>query len=135
MNDKIYLLILGCVALETLIMLIITIYNLIRILFQKSKRVYGILVGVLFLIEYFIMQAFLLISKENDLTDAIGFNNKTVELILLQAAMTVVVLALTQNVRRWEKKTLTKTSLKEGLDSLPVGLLFPEDLLRIKRIF
>ncbi|MCR5204566.1 MAG: hypothetical protein K6E47_05890 [Lachnospiraceae bacterium] len=124
MNDKIYLLILGCVALETLIMLIITIYNLIRILFQKSKRVYGILVGVLFLIEYFIIQAFLLMSKEGNLTDAIGFNNKTVELILLQAAMTVVVLALTQNVRRWEKKTLAKASLKEGLDSLPVGLLF-----------
>ena len=76
------------------------------------------------LIEYLIFQVFLYIIAEFKDSKEVGFDNKTVELILLQSAVTIVVLAMTQTVRRWEKRSVTKASLKEGLDSLPVGLLF-----------
>ncbi|MBR5178436.1 MAG: hypothetical protein IKW90_06520 [Lachnospiraceae bacterium] len=123
-DHKIFALILGTTALETLIILIIAIYNLIRICFQKSKRAYTMLFSVLVLIEYLIFQVFLYIIAEFKDSKEVGFDNKTVELILLQSAVTIVVLAMTQTVRRWEKRSVTKASLKEGLDSLPVGLLF-----------
>ena len=123
-DHKIFALILGSVNLETLIILIIAIYNLIRICFQRSKKVYIVLFSVLVLIEYLILQIFIYLIVEYKDTKDIGLDNKTVELILLQSAVTIVVLALSQTVRRWEKRSVTKASLKEGLDSLPVGLLF-----------
>ena len=123
-NQKIFAMILGSVALETLIFLVIAIYNLIRTCFQKTKRAYNILFGVLVLIEYIILQVLIILIKDIKTVVDIGFDNKTVALILLQSTITVIVLAITQTIRRWEKKTVNKASLKEGLDSLPVGLLF-----------
>lgn len=123
-NQKIFAMILGSVALETLIFLIIAIYNLIRICFQKSKRAYSILFSVLVLIEYLILQILVILIRDIKIAVDIGFDNKTVALILLQSVITIVVLSITQTVRRWEKRTVNKASLKEGLDSLPVGLLF-----------
>ena len=123
-NQKIFAMILGSVALETLIFLVISIYNLIRTCFQKTKRAYSILFGVLVLIEYIILQVLIILIKDIKTVVDIGFDNKTVALILLQSTITVIVLAITQTIRRWEKKTVNKASLKEGLDSLPVGLLF-----------
>ena len=124
MKEKLFSAILGTVSLETLIILIITIYNLIRTLFQKSKRAYSILIGVLLLIEYIILQVLYYLIGNFKATFDIGFDNKTVILILLQAAVTIIVLSMMQTIKRWEKKSVTKASLKEGLDVLPVGLLF-----------
>ena len=123
-NQKIFAMILGSVALETLIFLVIAIYNLIRTCFQKTKKAYSILFGALVLIEYIILQVLIILIKDIKTVVDIGFDNKTVALILLQSTITVIVLAITQTIRRWEKKTVNKASLKEGLDSLPVGLLF-----------
>ena len=124
MNEKIYVLILGSMCVETFVMLIIAVFNLIRTLLQKTKRAYGILEGILFIIEYVILQIFFELLDDYGVSVAVGFENSTIVLILLQAAVTAVVLIITQTVYRWERKTLSKAALKNGLDNLPEGLLF-----------
>ena len=124
MREKIYLVIFGAIALEANLVLIAVFYNLMRTLFHKTKRQYSLLIGALFIIEYCILQLFFEFLGNNKVTVEIGFDNNTVALILLQAAITAVTIVFTQMVYRWDSETLSKTSLKNGLDSLPVGLLF-----------
>ena len=124
MKEKVFRVILGGMALESNLVLLIVIYNLVRTLMHKTKRQYSLLIGALFIIEYCIWQLFFEMMQNFTATSYIGFDNNTVALILLQAAVTAVVVIITQMVHRWESTTLSKRSLKTGLDSLPVGLLF-----------
>lgn len=124
MKEKVFRVILGGIALESNLVLLIVIFNLVRTMMHKTKRQYSLLIGALFIIEYCIWQLFFEMMDNFSVTSYIGFDNNTVALILLQAAVTAVVVIITQMVHRWESNTLSKRSLKTGLDSLPVGLLF-----------
>ncbi len=64
MQLKIELFTLGFFGLETLIMLTIVIYNFFRLLLTRSRKLYLALIGLQFVIEYLILQNFLILLRD-----------------------------------------------------------------------
>ena len=125
MQLKIELFTLGFFGLETLIMLIIVIYNFFRLLLRKSRKLYLFLTGLLFAIEYLILQNFFLLLRDYyvEQMSIYGFGARPV-LIVIQIVFTAIVLKVTALCYRKADKYLSKSALKSALDTLPVGLLF-----------
>ena len=63
MQLKIELFTLGFFGLETLVMLTIVIYNFFRLLLTRSRKLYLALVGLQFIVEYLILQNFLILLR------------------------------------------------------------------------
>ena len=126
MNADLQVILLGTFGIETVIMLTIVTFNFFRLLLYKGRKLHLFLIGLQFVTEYLILQNFLGLLKHHYLKmmTIYGFGYGRVLLIGTQILITVVVLWVTALVHRSEKKHLTKTSLKYGLDTLPVGLLF-----------
>ena len=64
MQLKIELFTLGFFGLETLVMLTIVIYNFFRLLLTRSRKLYLALIGLQFVIEYLILQNFLILLRD-----------------------------------------------------------------------
>jgi len=124
MTEKMAGFILECTALGTFIMLLVLIYNLFRIILQKSRRIYSILIGIISFIEYCVLQFILEILNEYRIGSGVTFGKEALELLLLQLSITALAAGITKMVHKWDKKTLSKSAIKYGVDVLPAGLLF-----------
>ena len=125
MQLKIELFTLGFFGLETLVMLTIVIYNFFRLLLTRSRKLYLALVGLQFIVEYLILQNFLILLRPYyvEQLGIQGFGYRPI-LIAIQIILTAVVLKVTAFAYRSANKYLSKASIKQALDTLPVGLLF-----------
>ena len=125
MQLKIELFTLGFFGLETLVMLTIVIYNFFRLLLTRSRKLYLALIGLQFVIEYLILQNFLILLRDYyvEQMSLYGFGSRPI-LIAMQIVLTAVVLKVTALVYRRARRYLSKASIKSALDTLPVGLLF-----------
>ncbi|MBQ7175055.1 MAG: hypothetical protein IJR62_06310 [Lachnospiraceae bacterium] len=127
-----------------LIWLLLLLYVGFLVLFRYIQRhrwwVRYIPLLALMLGEYFLYQIILSINSDLTSGDAPGLIFRMfhdVPLVVYTAAMllmTAVTLSLLRGVQRWQEHHITATSVKEGVDSLPTGLLYFWNDGRIKLV-
>ncbi|MBR6474825.1 MAG: hypothetical protein IKS98_05185 [Lachnospiraceae bacterium] len=124
MNLDFYIILLGTFGIETVIMLTVVTFNYFRILLFRGKIQHRILIGLQFIFEYLSLQNFLWLLRQHYWLEQALHGYGCEFMMVLQTFLTIIVLQVTAFVHKAEKKSLTKNSLKNGLDTLPGGLLF-----------
>ncbi|MBR4341588.1 MAG: hypothetical protein IKP88_02570 [Lachnospiraceae bacterium] len=126
--------VLGLIILETHIVLLVLLYTFISILFQRQKIGYSLALLIVTGIEYIIWQLFLELKTELPGNSWEGDMRLEVrELFLLQALITGMAVITTTFVYKRKQKHISKASIKEGIDTVPAGILFywPEGLVKL----
>ena len=124
MNLNFYIILLGTFGIETVIMLTIVTFNYFRIFLFRGEKLHRILIGFQFVMEYLSLQNFLWLLRQHYWLEQALHGYGCEFMMVLQTVLTIIVLRVTAYVHKAEKKSLTKSSLKNGLDTLPGGLLF-----------
>ncbi len=128
------LIILGLVILETHIVLLVLLYVSVSVLIQRHKAGYSLSMLLITIIEFIIWQMFMELKTElpNDFWDN-GFSSEVQRLFLMQGLVTVVAAITTIFVSRKKQKHISKASIKEGMDTVPEGVLFywPQGLVKL----
>ena len=124
MNLDFYIILLGTFGIETVIMLTVVTFNYFRILLFRGKKLHRILIGLQFICEYLALQNFLWLLRQHYWLEKALHGYGCEFMMVLQTVLTIIILRVTAFVHKAEKKSLTKNSLKNGLDTLPGGLLF-----------
>ena len=119
------LIILGLIILETHIVLLVLLYTFISVFLQRQKVGYSLALLIVTSIEYVIWQIFIEMKLElPDETWDGEMKTEIFELFLFQALITGVALVTTRFVYKRKKKHISRASIKEGMDTLPAGILF-----------
>ena len=119
------LIILGLIILETHIVLLVLLYTFISVFLQRQKFGYSLALFIVTAVEYVIWQIFIELKLElPDETWSDGMRLEVYELFLFQALITGVALVTTRFVYKRKKKHISRASIKEGMDTVPAGILF-----------
>ena len=128
------LIILGLVILETHIVLLVLLYVFVSVLIQRHKAGYSLSMLLITIIEFVIWQMFMELKTElpNDFWDN-SFSSEVIRLFVMQGLVTVAAATTTIFVYRKKQKHISKASIKEGMDTVPEGVLFywPQGLVKL----
>ena len=117
-----------CMAVSAILLFFFAATNLILLLIQKRYK-WLWLAGPVLCLSYFLEQCFDMAITDSARTRSVRLVVARFAalpdwlLLLFCLALAVVLCLIFQNIRRYEKRQITRSSVKEAMDTLPDGIL------------